>query len=156
MLPILWSLNWVLRRSCIISQRKLAKSGGRPGCLQADQHLGQSVAGLANSALHGVNCCWPVSDTTVMVRKSSVSSLVQSFSAMVTMLRGVSSLTFLMMEKKSCERYGGGGLGASGTSSPSTCFLNRRLWSRFCLKRGFTAVCRKVVMKPAIDLYLTE
>ena len=88
------------------SHRKLAKSGGMPGCLHADQHLVQSVVGLARSALHGVNCCWPESDTAVIVRKSSVRGLVQSFSAMVTMLRGVSSLTFLIVPEKDMEGVG--------------------------------------------------
>ena len=98
MVLILCSLAWVLRRSCIMSQRKLARSGGIPGCLQAAQHLVQSVLGLATSTLQGVNCCWPESDTDSMVTKSSVRSLVQSFSLMVITLRGVSSLTLLMME----------------------------------------------------------
>ena len=156
LVPLEIYINPHVAQSIIISQRKLAKSGGIPGCLQAAQHLGQSVDGLASSALHGVNCCWPVSDTAVMVTDSSVRSLVHSLSPILMIFRGVSSLAFLMMEKTSMERYGGGGLGASCTSSPSTCFLKRRLCSRFCLKRGLIAVWRKVVIKLAMDLCLTE
>ena len=73
----------MLRRSCIISHRKLAKSGGMPGCLQADQHLVQSVVGLATSALHGVKCFGSSSESVTMVMQSSVSSLVQSFSFII-------------------------------------------------------------------------
>ena len=40
---------------CMMSQRNLARSWRTPGCLQADQHLDQSVVGLVSSTLHGVN-----------------------------------------------------------------------------------------------------
>ena len=57
--------------------------------------------GLASSALQGVKCLCSVSGLVVIVRQSSVRSLDQSFSVIVTMLSGDSSLTFLMIEKRS-------------------------------------------------------
>ena len=78
--PILCSLAWVLSRFSIMRQRKLASSGGTPGCLQAFQDRDQSVVGLASSALHGISSLelLPVGGSIIM--KSSVRSLVQSFS----------------------------------------------------------------------------
>ena len=73
-------LDWVRRRSWSIHQRKLARSRGIPGCLQVSQDTSQSVAGLALSALHGVNSFSPVSvSLLVIVILFSVSSFVQFF-----------------------------------------------------------------------------
>ena len=81
--------------------RKLARSGGTPGCLQACQEEVQSVVGLDSSALQGMNFCCPVILSSSIVMNSSVRNLTQSFSFIVMMFSGVSSLTFLIMEKKS-------------------------------------------------------
>ena len=120
---ILWSFAWVGRRLCIKRQRKLAKTGGIPGCLHAAQAKDQSVSGLASSALQGRNCWCPVLALLVMVTYSSVRSLTQSLSVILMMLRGVSSFVLLITEKNSWLKYGGGGSGAPGTSSPRMCFL---------------------------------
>ena len=87
MVPILNSFDWVQSRFNIILHRKLASSGGTPGCLQAAQDRDQSVAGLASSALQGMTCLWSFSAVGSMVMNSSVRNLVQSFSAIFTTLR---------------------------------------------------------------------
>ena len=104
MVPILWSLSWVLSRFSIMRQRKLARTGETPGCLHAAQESDQSVEGEASSALQGVNCLSRESKSGIIVRKSSVSSLVQSFSVMVTMFKGVSSLSFFIVANSSGVR----------------------------------------------------
>ena len=68
--------------------RKLARSGGTPGCLQACQEEDQSVAGLDSSALQGINFCCPVSLSSSIVMNSSVRNLTQSFSFIVIIFRG--------------------------------------------------------------------
>ena len=97
-LPKWCSLDWGRRRSWSIHQRKLARSGGIPGCLQFSQDISQSVAGLALSALHGVNNFSPVPlSVLVIVILFSVSSLLQSFSVIFRMFSTDASLTSLII-----------------------------------------------------------
>ena len=70
-----------------IFQRKEARSGGTPDCLHSDHDRDQSVDGLDSSALHFLISLHPVTVLVSMVIKSSVSSLVQSFSDIVMILR---------------------------------------------------------------------
>ena len=65
--PILWRRSWVQSRSSNIFQRKEARSGGIPCCLQSDQDRDQSVVGLASSALHGRKSFLPLSKLISMV-----------------------------------------------------------------------------------------
>ena len=96
-----------------------------PGCLQFAHDASQSVVGEAVSALHGMNVLESSPGIFSMVMYFSVSSLVHSFSFIVMMFKEELSLTLLMIVKISSVRYGGLVVGASGTSSASTCFLYR-------------------------------
>ena len=82
----------------ITFQRKDARSGGTPGCLQIDQEIGQSVSGLSSSDLHFLISLLFLSMLGSMVMYSSVNNLDQSFSVMVMMLMEDSSWTFFTME----------------------------------------------------------
>ena len=111
---ILCSLSWVQSKFSSNFQRKEARSGGIPVCLQSDQESCQSVVGFSSSALQGLYWLSPVTWLISMVLLSSVSSLVQSLSVMVMMLRGVWVMTVRMSVNRSWVKYGGDWAGTPG------------------------------------------